>query len=222
MFTPFEWYLLVSWGYPFLSSLMHIRLNKNRLKDEIFHIDGVQSYEKVSVNTIRQNGPVHVGGPHALIPVGDGISWEWEKVYTSFRGKSGVSWNYDFWNFAKNNPMLKTTYVSNEESLTKVIPVEEHGRFPVSFPMKIEVANLNNARIFLHHSTGLVSLDKHELLRHVLIKTRPFGTLSFPIVATTIFLGSWAFYKINKVFLPNIYERSASPPTDFIRKILSK
>jgi hypothetical protein len=221
MFTPYEWYLLVSWCYPLLSSLTHIRLNKNRVKDEIFHIDGVQSYEKLSVNTIRQNAPVYVGGPHALIPVGGGISSEWEKVYTSFRGKSGVYWNYDYWNFAKNRPLLNTTYVSNEASLTKVIPVEEHGRFPVSYPMKIEVANLNNARIFFHRSTGLVSLDKRELLRHILIKTRPFGTLSFPIVATTIFLGSWAVYKMEQSYFTYLHKGDPTP-TDFIRKILGK
>lgn len=220
MFSSFEYYLLMSWVYPFIGTPIHINRNKKSIADAIFPCEGVTSYTKVQVNTLHHSSPTYIGGPNMLIPVGGGTSYDYKTVYTVFRGKHNVYWNYDYWMFGNIPRVSDTTYVSNEAALSKIIPVEEHGRFPISFPMKIIQSNLDSVKLYLHNKTGLVADNRKDLLAQTLIKTRPFGTVMAPLIATIMFIGSWALYKHNKANFPYIYKNKL-PPTDFINKIKS-
>lgn len=220
MFTGFEYYLLLSWCYPCLVYPIHIILKKKCLDGEIFSINDVNCYDKVKVNTIRHNPPVYIGGPTAHFPIGGGISSDYETVYTAFRSKTGVYWNYDYHKLAQFPPVSSTTYVSDTAALAKIIPIEEHQRFPVSFPMKIMRSNLDNVTLYLHKNTGLVSHDRTTLLNQIVRKTRPIGTYSIPGLALALFVGSYTLYAFDKYMFPTLY-KNKTPPTNIVKKILN-
>lgn len=212
MFTGFEYYLLLSWCYPCLAYPLHIYLNKKRINDKIFSIEDVSSYVKL------QRAPTYVGAPHALFPVGGGITSDYETVYTAFRSKNGVYWNYDYAKFGASPEISNLTYVSNETALSKIIPQNEHGRFPCVFPMKIIQSNLPNVRVYLHQETALVASNAKTLLAQALFKTRPLGTLAIPGIALGLFLGSYALYASNKYTFPRYYKNDPHP-TNILKKI---
>ena len=158
--------------------------------------------------------------PILIFPVGGGISVDYETVYTAFRSKTGVYWNYDYYKLAQFPAVSSTTYVSDTAALSKIIPIEEHQRFPVSFPMKIMRSNLDNIKLYLHKTSGLVAHDRATLLNQIVRKMRPIGTYSIPGLALALFVSSYAVYAFEKYVLPTVYY-TPTPPTNIIKKILN-
>jgi hypothetical protein len=219
MFTSFEYYLLLSWTYPFLSVAAHIYKNKNRIMNEIFSVNGFQSFEKLYANAIKQRPPTYVGAPHALFPVGGGIIGTWENVYSALRGSpKGIYWNYYFHELSKSIINKEYIFINSPENLGKYIPKEEHSRFPTAYPMKLEKYNLKSSLLYFHQPTGYVEARKDYLLAQALFKTRPAGTLVIPSIALLCFLASWGMYKHNKSAYPISY-RDKPPPTNIISTI---
>jgi hypothetical protein len=194
--------------------------NTNRIAREIFCIEDVSYFVKVQISKIRQSVPTYIGSPYALFPVGGGASSEYETVYTAFRSKGGVYWNYDYPKYGFMPKISLLTYVINEKALSKFIPQNEHERFPCVFPMRIMHSNLPNMRLYLHQNTGLVANKADTLVAQALMKTRPLGTLAVPGVALALFIGSYALYAINKYSFPTLY-REEPHPTNIIKKILN-
>jgi len=221
--TAFEWYLLGSWFYPIAAVTAHIRLNKSRIAAEIFSVDGLTTAQELLVNYSVYRAPTYVGTPHAMVPFGGGNSYEWNRVYSTFRSNCGkLYWNYWFGQSSQLGSIPQTvSYISKEADLAAVIPVAEHNRFPMSFPLQLKQLTLPSGPLYFHRETGLVGFTKKELLKDVLVKTRFFGTVGIPSMALLMFALPWGFHKINKATFPDFY-KAASPPTNIIAKIRLK
>jgi hypothetical protein len=224
MFDKFEYYLLASWVYPLISITTHIVKNKTRIMNEIFSVKGFDSYEELYMNSVRQRAPTYVSAPNVFIPIGGGTYNEWNKVYSASRGSpNGLYWNYTFHKLSKSIINKEYIFINSPENLEKYIPKEEHSRFPIAYPMKLEKYNLKSRLLYFHQSTGYVEARKDYLLAQALFKTRPAGTLVIPSMALLCFLASWGMYKHNKSAYPISYRDEPSPTNiiNTMKKILT-
>lgn len=218
-FSGFEWYLLGSWFYPIAAITAHVRMNGRRIASEIFSVDGLKTVQELFLNHSVYRAPTYVGGPHAMMPFGGGISNEWRRVYSAFRSDCGkLYWNYELMLGPRTSIPYTTTYISKEADLAAVVPAAEHNRFPLSFPIQMRHYSLPGGPIFFHRDTGLAGLAKKELLQHALFQTRFFGTVGIPSAALLMFIIPWGFYKMEKSMFPITFKYK-SPPTNIIAKI---
>lgn len=195
MFSDFEWYLLLSYGYPVVSLIHGLKKKENYEKELILEEiaeNKVAEYVNIHSKEIKMDIPMYVGNQHAHIPVGGGMRTEWESVGSGMIiPKNGYDSKYVGY-YPVNDAYYKNTrYANNMREIGAIIDKYKlQHYFPVTLPMKMNnYAIPGKATIFLHKRTGLFHTEQGRLLNAIMWRKRLPGTVFIPLFATAILLG---------------------------------